>query len=154
MSTAENAVTWGVVEEHAVFGGSAQIDELRAVYRALAAAKTWGEFRQMIGPERAEDLREMMDEDDPPDSAAFSSEDIPGYGDGDWPEWLQQNMLSWVPEDVQERFGSVEASRISGDALIIYAEKGEDVAAALEAQGFTCTRDDAAVREAAGYGTV
>ena len=151
MTTDEKSVTWGVLEpDHAVFGGSSQIAELRDVRKALAGASTWGEFWQMLPADRAAEVREMLDEDEPPeDAATFDASAI--TGEGDWPEWLQQDMLSWIPKDVQERFGSVEASRISGDALVIDASKGEDAAAALEAHGYTCTRDDAAVQEAAGY---
>jgi len=60
-------------------------------------------------------------------------------------------MLRWMPKDIQERFGEVGASMVSGDSLLIDPASEIEVVAALEDSGYVCTRDDKLVALASGY---
>lgn len=148
----DEALTWGVLEAegHAVFAPTGLVGELRQLRKALSGATTWGEFRAQAPSRYVSEVEEMLDET-PPDTDRFNSMDIPGHGDGDWPEWLQQVMLSWMPADLIARFGHVGESVFKEQALEIEAAVGEDLAQELETRGFTCARDDLAIRAAAGW---
>lgn len=41
----------------------------------------------------------------PDERNPFDSADIPGFCDGDWPDWPQQEMLNWVPKVIQKTYG-------------------------------------------------
>ena len=56
-----------------------------------------------------------------------------------------------MPKDIQERFGEVGASMVSGDSLLIDPASEIEVVAALEDSGYVCTRDDKLVALASGY---
>jgi hypothetical protein len=85
---------------------------------------------------------------------ALPDDPFPGYDigpicDGDWPGWPEQEMLSWVPADIQERYGNVRCSVLNGDFLQFSADAGV-VADALRRHGYQCRRDDALVARACG----
>jgi hypothetical protein len=61
-------------------------------------------------------------------------------------------MLNWVPRDIQDRFGSVGYSMVSGPALGIDPSFERDVVEAFERAGYTCRRDDDLVARASGLG--
>lgn len=52
----------------------------------------------------------------PGDSESFSaSGTIPGFDDGDYPEWPAQEMLEWMPADIVSRFGQGVNSVLNGE---------------------------------------
>ena len=50
----------------------------------------------------------------PNDNDAFDRADIPGFCDGDWPDWPQQEMLNWVPQAIQKTYGQRVDSTLNG----------------------------------------
>jgi len=36
----------------------------------------------------------------PDDDAAFDVDVLPGFTEGDWPEWPEQKMLDWLPAEI------------------------------------------------------
>ena len=145
----DNHLTWGEINNEAVFGPAVLIKELGTLRMALDS-ETWGEFRTQVSTERIREIDELI-EDVPADDAAFTADELPGFADGDWPEWLHQEMLGWMPQDLITRFGTVEDSVLNGRFLSIPDESGEAVAHELELRGWSCLRDDDAVSLAAGY---
>ena len=141
---------WGLINNEAVFGPAALVKELGTLRTALSRAKTWGEFRTQVSAERMREIVELI-EDDPADHAGFAADELPGFADGDWPEWLHQEMLGWMPQDLITKFGIVEDSVLNGQFLSIPEEAGEAVARDLEHRGWSCVRDDHAVALAAGW---
>jgi hypothetical protein len=86
---------------------------------------------------------------------ALPTDPFPGHAigpicDGDWPGFPEQEMLKWMPQDIQQGSGVIRSSVLNGDFLTFLADI-EDVADALRNHGFTCTRDDALVARACGY---
>lgn len=106
----------------------------------------------MAGEERYEEAVERLRCDDIPDlRTPFYPEAIEGYEDGGWPNWYDQEMLSWMPESVQEQFGWVGEARFDGYDLSLRLDREAEIVAALEQHGYRCTRDDILVAKAAGY---
>jgi hypothetical protein len=82
----------------------------------------------------------------------FDVGDIPMVCEGDWPAWPQQEMLDWVPEAIQEQYGEVDCSPVSGPYLLFRTEDEEKLVAALLAHGYSCVRDETLVCQATtGY---
>jgi hypothetical protein len=86
----------------------------------------------------------------PEDSDAFDSGFVYGLSDGDWPEWPAQEMVEWVPEEIQEQFGRVVATRLNGDYLEFDGSKEAEIVAAFKELGYLCERDDVLVCKASG----
>ncbi len=81
----------------------------------------------------------------------FDSADIPGFCDGDWPAWPQQDMLKWVPTEIQARYGQRASSNFNGDCLLLSADQEVELVQAFRAAGYQCQRADRFVRRACGY---
>ena len=96
--------------------------ELAEVQEAIRRAATWGELKSLLPRRRWLQIVQGYDEADEPlpaDAESFDADKLPGYADGDWPEWPAQEMLRWMPKEIQERFGDVGTSMVSGDSLLI-----------------------------------
>jgi len=127
-------------------GGIVLADERTALHHdaistALNEARTWGEFRALLSGEwdGVEDLLTGQDgypeelakeaEENPDDEydilrwdlddTPFNVESIPGFSDGDYPDWIQQDMDAIVPESLLKRFGEYQSSVHNGDFWFI-----------------------------------
>lgn len=139
--------------EGLVFMPEDRARELEKIWAAVNEAKTWGEFQARVPDAYAAILeRWQEDEEDAPSAGKpFEASRIPGLDDGDWPGWPAQEMLDWLPEDIQERYGRVEVSVLNGDYLELPPSQAGEIAAALEAQGYRCREDQELVRRACGW---
>ena len=133
--------------------------ELEQVWRALDTAKTWGEARDIMPKDYFNVLWHNLSEDSededkplPAMSDAFDREAVSGHADGDWPDWPAADMLDWVPEDIQGRYGQQASTRLNGDFLEIAPEHLEAVMSELSALGYLCVRDDELIARISGQG--
>jgi hypothetical protein len=85
------------------------------------------------------------------DEDAFSQEHVPWTYDGDWPRWPAQEMLRWVPKEIQERYGTVEDSVLNGEFLTFDPSDERRIVAAFKRSGYLCVRDNRLVERASGY---
>jgi hypothetical protein len=123
-------------------------DELASVRLAVKESATWGELRARLSGERLTEIAEAFDEEDQPaDDVALADEPVPGWDDGDWPAWAAQEMLDWVPAEVQA-LGSGGSTRLSGEYLELAPEQADEVVGAMRAAGYTLERDDALIERA------
>lgn len=151
---ATNQLVYGTPQDELLFIPRERAAQLAAINQALNTAATWGEFFRLLPEAARAELEEFFDEegeDRPPDERPFDQDDVPGVADGDWPGWPAKEMLSWVPKDVQQRYGRVAESAISGECLELDTSHTAAIVTALEAHGYTCTRDDNLVALAAGH---
>jgi hypothetical protein len=110
------------------------------LHRALGRARTWGEFRAMVPPAEYSAIVQSFDncgERRPKSSDRFSAEQIDGWSDGDYPEWLQQNMDIYLPDAVLRRYGKREGTTLNGDFWMLPAESAPAMIRELKALGFT-----------------
>jgi len=133
------------------------IQRLVRLQEALQSASTWGEFKELLSSRDYQEIVVMLTEwcelEEPfqPDpEELFESDQIPGYADGDWPEWPAQEMLDWMPEELQQRYGTVKDSIFNGTFLEIKPEQKQAIVADLEALGYTCVEDDQTIAKAHG----
>ena len=129
--------------------------ELVQIYSALSASKTWSEFKANVPVHVYEEVIKGMKDDEDPETVpqsedTFDPHSIPAYEDGDWPIWPLQEMLEWMPKDIQQQFGTVETSATSGSCLVLYPEKTHEIVEALEKQGYRCFEDVSLIESASG----
>ena len=119
-----------------------------AIRTALEASKTWGEFRHAVGEEEYQALLSKMsmhisepivipNNEDP-----FDRDRIPGYGDGDYPEWLQTQMEHFLPADILAKFGEPVATMLNGDYIHIDPSSEKRFVLALRKRGYEVHRRD------------
>ena len=88
----------------------------------------------------------VPDDDDP-----FDSSNVPGFCDGDYPPWPAQEMLQFVPYDIQQEYGEYCDSVLNGDYLGLDPEQEEAIVAAFTRHGYQCTCAEGLVGLACGY---
>ena len=68
---------------------------------------------------------------------------VPGYADGDYPEWLRQSQLDWFPPELIAKYGGdVETTMLNGDVLDLPGGQAEQIAEDLRALGHWVERTD------------
>jgi hypothetical protein len=130
--------------------------------KALSKASTWGELKARVSEERYKETVDAwveseidrllgegdLEDDDEPEVApagpddAFYADSLPGYADGDWPEFAPRMMSNWVDEEIIEEYGGYVQPTLNDDYPIIDFDNEEKVVSLLQAQGYICIRDD------------
>ncbi|MDP9476105.1 MAG: hypothetical protein M3R38_10555 [Actinomycetota bacterium] len=154
-------VLYGDAGDRLVFIGEEEARDFVRLHEAMQA-KTWGEFKAKAPSDwyeaAVERLKEqMMDElyedegsdpiegqtfEEPAAEERFDADEIPGHADGDWPEWPHGNLESWIPDEVQERFGTMVSNFPFGDYLELLPEHEDEIVRAMQGHGYDCVRDD------------
>ncbi len=128
---------------------------------ALYKARTWGELKARVSGERYEEtvaawvkgqserLRDDGDlEDDEPEVTppgphdAFDAEELPGYADGDWPEFAPTMMENWVDGFIISEYGGDVQPTLNAEYPVIDFDNEEEVVSLLEEQGYVCISDE------------
>jgi hypothetical protein len=110
---------------------------------AIHGANTWARLRKAIGDaeyrtivSRYLDCQDTDDPVEPRPRQHLVLAEIPGYSDGDWPEYPRQVMLDWLPPDIIERFGTIEPTMLNGNTLHLPASAADAIARALAGHGY------------------
>jgi hypothetical protein len=122
-----------------VFAEPERARYIARVHHALGS-KTWGEFKMKLPSEECDRIISMMfdgeEERWPHYSAPFSSDDVPGHCDGDYPDWLQAEMDSCVPDEILEQYAEHVGTMLNGPYYDIDVTHEEDICRDLRARGF------------------
>lgn len=143
----------GQLEREIIFIPASRAEELIAIQHALGVSSTWGELEKHLAAcseEAHQFIVELAEEYGADTDDPFESSKVGTIADGNWPPWPKQEMLSWVPEDIRERFGEFQLTS-NGETVTFYDDNESLIVAAFEAEGFVVTRDDAAVASASGW---
>ena len=146
-----NNLLYGVAGDNLVF-----IDALLA--QDLAALRhdfdTWGSARAELSASQWARIAENLENAElpiPGDDEPFDLDYMPGFPDGDWPEWPEQLMLDWMPREVLGTYGRREDGVLNGEFAFIDPAREAAVVAALQELGWSATKDEALVSKACGY---
>jgi len=112
--------------------------DFAAFYQELRQCRTDTKPEQA----REEYLKLPAGERLPEDTDPFSSDQVPGVDDGDWPAWPAQRMLDWVPKEIQKEYGSIESTRLNGEYPTFYPRNEPRIIAAFWRAGYRCVRGD------------
>lgn len=148
--TRSEKLVYGTVGGDLVFVEHGLAEELCAIHRGFL---TWGDAQRTLSSSRWNAIMSSLDDAEitrPSDPDRCELDVVPGFADGDWPEWPAKLMLDWMPSDIAERYGHREDTTISGQYLAIDPKFEQEVVAAVEKNGWVCTKDEALVCQASG----
>jgi hypothetical protein len=100
----------------------------------------WGAFKKQMPPaEYKKILAEFMADNPKPkqDDPFDARECVPKYADGDYPDWLQQEMLKWFPDELVSKCRASKESVHNGEFVSLPADKAEAIAERLREMGYT-----------------
>jgi hypothetical protein len=154
VATAKPIYVFGVVtrgdESNLVFIPEPEAKRLAAIYDAISA-KTWGEFKRRMP---TDDLQEVIsyfvedEEEMPSDDAKFEPDLLPGFCDGDWPDWTEQRMLEWVPRSIIQKYATMMTTAINESYPVLDVSRKDEIVAAIQNARFECREDQELVRSA------
>jgi hypothetical protein len=109
------------------------------LFNGLEGSNTWAEFRRAVP--RADYSRALEGYIEstgrrPRGSDPFSSDVVPGYCDGDYPPWLQQEMASLLPAKVIEHFGGGQMTMLNGGYTHLDPKDLPEIRAVIERHGY------------------
>jgi hypothetical protein len=123
-----------------VFAEPERAHFISRIHRAICDSATWREFRlRMPRDEYSRVMREWFDEQGEPrprGADEFELEMVPGYCDGDYPDWLQAEMHKILPVEILEEFAIRENSMLNGPYIHINAEHLSAITSRLENLGY------------------
>ena len=128
-----------------VFAKPSEALRVHAINEALERATTWGEFKQLMPAEDYLEViaavarwRDELDGDhwSPRETDPFTSEQVPGFEEGDYPLWLQPRIDGVLPMDILEQFGELESSP-NGSFWLIDGSQTEEITKMLETHGLS-----------------
>lgn len=122
--------------EGALFAERSTAERVAATYAAIDSSTSWTDFRTAL-PDGEWELILENTETEPADwTEPYTADDVPGYSDGDYPEWIAHTTLDWFPRElIVKHGGEIEDSVHNGFFLTLPAESAPAVAADLRAMG-------------------
>jgi hypothetical protein len=149
-------VYWRIASSgHLVFASQKEAERVHQIHCAIESSKTWGEFKSRMPPQDFEEVvtrwlenRSEMGNDDeeegvqlgpgyPKASTPFSSDEVPGYNDGDYPSWLQQDLDQYLPDEVLSELGQYATSCLQGGFWEIPRSSGRRLLEYLRLHGYS-----------------
>jgi hypothetical protein len=123
-----------------VFAEPERAQSISRIHEAISRSSTWEEFRRAMPRwEYSRLIRKRFDERGetrPRGSDKFDEGQIPGYCDGDYPDWLQQEMEAVLPEEILEEFAEGEVTMLNGTYDHIDPKHLPAIKARLEELGY------------------
>jgi hypothetical protein len=127
-----------------VFALAERAECISRVHNAITSAHTWAEFRRLMPKKEYSSVLEYQFDDNdlprPKSSDPFSSDQVPRYSDGDYPDWLQQEMAHVLPKSIVAKYGRIETTMHNGEFLQIDSEKESFIVCDLRAMGFVVVK--------------
>jgi hypothetical protein len=116
------------------------------VMKALAASKTWGEFRASIPGSAFKEIKQLLRECEEytdaeireliADDSPFDSATIPGFADGEYPSMIASIQQSILPIDVAKKYGKQWGAFNCSDVFRIDVGHREAILTDLKALGY------------------
>ncbi len=167
-------LVYGVVNHNLVFIPQQDAVLWARKWHAIRHATTWGEFTEMTSQEEFDELileiletlghealfpQYQMGEDLsnyitdlflPLPEDPFTTDILPGYEAGEYMPNAAQEILAWLPDELQENIGDIVLDEEAGFVYHIDPEQQALVIASLEAAGFATRPDQVLVEQATG----
>ncbi|MEO6326305.1 MAG: hypothetical protein ABIT01_04870 [Thermoanaerobaculia bacterium] len=137
---AELVYTTSPATNDVVFATRERAEYVDSLHAARHQSKTWGEFKSQIGEYDWQELVEALWEE-PPLDGPFQSEAVPGFCDGDWPPWLQKEMLCVFPAQLADKYVTADKSSINGVFYRIKESDLPDILRELEERGISAVHE-------------
>jgi hypothetical protein len=122
-----------------VFATKERAEYVAKIHEAINTSETWAEFRSAVPRKEYLEILAIFDgngEKRPKGTGPFDGEQLPGWSDGDYPPWLQQEMTGVIPKSILQQFGTLRSSVLNGPYWEIPEKNGPDVVRCLRELGF------------------
>lgn len=174
MSTAAITLVYGTINNNMVIVPEADALALARKWEAIHTATTWEEFIALTSRETFDDLileiletlghvalfpQYLMGEDLsnyitdlhlPQPEDPFTTSILPGFDEGEFMPNPAQEIIAWLPDDLQEHLGEIVLDDESGFIYRIDPEQTPLVVASLQASGYATRADQLLVEQACG----
>ncbi|MEU1245529.1 hypothetical protein [Micromonospora arida] len=146
MTTQHQHLVYGHATAHdcLAFADAGTAIEEAAEIRALAAARTWGEARQVqmthLSHPAGTDCYEP--EDGYADDQPFSITEVGAVVEGYWPPMVTTRALDVLPQDLRDRYGKLVLTVHNGEYLDVPIDCEAELVAELRERGYEVSRDD------------
>lgn len=174
MEAAEKTLVYGIIENNMVVIPESDALHWAKKWEAIRTAATWQEFIDLTSQETFDDLvleiletlghealypNYLMGEDLsnyitdlhlPLPEDSFTTSILPGYDEGEYMPQPAQEIIAWLPEDLQEHLGEIVIHEDYEFYYRIDPEQLPLVVASLQAAGFQTKSDQLLVEQASG----
>ncbi len=174
MATAEITLVYGVINKNVVIIPEADALALARKWHAIFTATTWQEFIDLTSQETFDDLileiletlghealfpNYLMGEDLssyitdlylPLPEDPFTTSILPGFEEGEFMPHPAQEIIAWLPDDLQEHLGEIVLDDNSGFIYRINPDNLPLVIASLQAAAYNTKADQVLVEQASG----
>jgi hypothetical protein len=140
---------WGIIDDELVFIESGLAGDLARVWQAVNESESVGMALDAMPVAYRERVLDLIRPDNPDDCAMDWLRDFVLENE-DLIEWPAQQMLSLLPPDVQDEYGTRSFSGVSGPCLRLDPDDAASIVAKLEQRGFSCERNDQLCNQATG----
>jgi hypothetical protein len=110
-------------------------ERTRKIQDAMGSAKTWADFQNALPEGEWEALGLIVDPED-----AFDPTQLPGYMDGEYPNWFGPAESLDLPEEFVKEFGNTATSFVSGIWIDYPLERLPEMKVNLRRYGFEIVR--------------
>ena len=111
-------------------------ERIRAILEAIESSRTWEDFQKALPEGEWEKLELTVNP-----GYAFDPERLPGYSEGDYPDWLGYMLDSQLSDGFIDRFGRRAASMVSGCWIEFPQERLEEMKEVLFGNGFEVVQE-------------
>ena len=170
------SLVYGIIDGNLVFSPEADAQDLARRWYAIQHAKTWQDFIDFTSEETFNQLiyeilealelvdlypNYLMGEDLsnyitdlhlPLPEDAFTTSVLPGFEEGMYMPIPSQEVISWLPEELQENLGQFDHHPVYEFIYRIDPANESMVVQSLEAAGFRVKRNQELMEQAHGWG--
>lgn len=165
---------YGIVDDNLVFSPEQEATDLARRWYAIKNAKTWQDFIDFTSEATFNQLiyeilealefvdlhpNYLMGEDLssyitdlhlPQPDDAFTTDVLPGFDEGNYMPIPAQEVISWLPEELQDNLGQFDHHPLFEFIYRIDPANELLVVQSLEAAGFICKKNQALIEQAHG----
>lgn len=170
-------LVYGIIQDNVVIASKEQAIQYASILDALPRSQTWADFIRLTSQETYEEIMfrilENLEYDQlfphflmgenlsnyvpglelPQPNDLFSVELLPGYEDGDFFPRFEEEILSWLPEEIFQEMGKVEELENDAFRYRIDPESIHLVIQSLESLGFSLEENAPLILKAGGNET-
>lgn len=167
-------LVYGIIQDNLVIASKHQAIQYASIHDAIPRSKTWEDFIRLTSMETYEELMHRILEtleleqlfphflmgeslsayvpglELPQPSDEFSVELLPGFEDGDFFPRFEEEILSWLPEEIFQEMGKVEELENDSFRYRIDPSSIHLVIQSLESLGFSMEENMPLILKAQG----
>ena len=132
-------------EDSVIFAPIHRVTTLTTIHDAVRSSSRWGQFREKVSDSIYRQAVSVSGNDHEP--LPNDHLEIEAYDDGDWPGFLAQEMINWMPKDAQA-LGIIKPTIFNGDYLLLNEDDLDQIIGILTLKGYQIVQNESSLRKA------